>query len=71
MAESEAREQNPERVVALRETALRRAGYGERAAGDLARRLEIDLQQALALVRHGFPPEVAYDMLVSGSRPVF
>lgn len=60
-----------ERVVALRRVALERAGYGAKAAEEIARRLEIDLQQAVALPRAGFPPEVACEMLTSGSRPVF
>jgi hypothetical protein len=60
-----------ERVVELRRAALARAGYRPEAAADLAARLDIDLQQALWLTRHGFPPSVAYDLLRTGQRPVF
>lgn len=60
-----------ERVVELRRQAFERAGFAPQAARDLAARVDLDLQQALALVRHGFPPEIAYGMLVSGERPVF
>ena len=69
--EGERPERDPERVVALRLTTLRRAGYGPEAAADIAGRLDVDLQQAVALTKHGFPPEVAREMLRSGSRPVF
>jgi hypothetical protein len=60
-----------ERVRALREQSLLRAGFLPEHASDLARRDDVDLQSARALVDHGFPPEVAYQMLVSGRRPVF
>ena len=69
--EVEPPEPDPERVIALRLRALRRAGYGPEAAADIAGLLDIDLQQAVAFAKHGFPPEVAWEMLRSGSRPVF
>jgi hypothetical protein len=59
------------RVVELRRQALERAGFDPAAAQELAERLDIDLQQALGLVKQGFPPEVAHQLLTSGSRPVF
>ena len=71
MAEDDQAKHDPDRAVALRRAALERAGYSAHAAGEMARRLDIDLQQAVSLPRAGFPPEVAYEMLVSGSRPVF
>jgi hypothetical protein len=61
----------PERAVALRRAALERAGFSPGQAADLAGRLEIDLQHALGLVKQGFPPDVAYGLPQSGSRPVF
>ena len=64
-------EPEPERVVALRREAFLRAGYSSEQAADLAARQELDLQHVLGLVKQGFPPEVAYGLLVSGSRPVF
>jgi hypothetical protein len=62
---------DPERVVELRRQALERAGYRPEHARALAERLEVDLQQAVSLPKHGFPPDVAYELIVSGSRPVF
>ncbi len=62
---------DPARAVELRRRAFERAGFTPEQAADLAGRLELDLQQALALVKHGFPPDVAYGMLLSGERPVF
>jgi hypothetical protein len=59
------------RAVELRREAFARAGFTPAHAADLAVRLDLDLQQSLALVKHGFPPDVAYGMLTSGSRPVF
>jgi hypothetical protein len=60
-----------ERVVELRRAALERSGYGSEAAAEIARRLVIDLEQAVSLTKHGFPPDVAFVMLRSGRRPVF
>ena len=64
-------EHDPERVVQLRLAALERAGYDPGAARTLAERVEIPLQDALALRRAGLPPDVAVEMLTSGDRPVF
>lgn len=61
-----------ERVVALRCTSLERAGYTREQARDLAGRLEIDLQTALAPRRQGLPPDVAHALVLSGGgRTVF
>jgi hypothetical protein len=60
-----------DRVVDLRRQALERAGFRGEHAAALAERLDIDLQHALSLPKQGFPPEVAYDLLLTGSRPVF
>jgi hypothetical protein len=46
----------PDRVVAVRRASLERAGYTPEQALDLACRLEIDLQTALAPRRQGLPP---------------
>lgn len=62
---------DPERVVELRRTSLERAGYDPESAALLAERIEIALQDALALRKAGLPPEVALEMLISGDRPVF
>lgn len=60
------------RVVALRCASLERAGYTREQALDLARRLEIDLQTALAPRRQGLPPDVAHALVLSGGgRTVF
>ncbi|MFO7572286.1 MAG: hypothetical protein R6W48_06775 [Gaiellaceae bacterium] len=60
-----------ERIVALRRASLERAGYDPETARALAERVEIPLQDALALRKAGFPPEVALAMLDAGDRPVF
>jgi len=62
-------EGKPERVVGMRRIALRRAGYGEAAADELAGRLEIDLDRAVKLVKQGVEPEVARAMLLAGDGP--
>jgi hypothetical protein len=59
------------RVVELRRASLERAGCDHESAARLAERLEIQLPDALALLRAGFPPDVAVAMLTSGERPVF
>jgi len=71
LTESEPSKSDPERVVVLRRAALERAGYEASRADELARRPDIDLQHAVSLPKAGFPPEVAYQMLTSGARPVF
>lgn len=55
----------------LRRASLERAGYDPATARALAERMEISLQDALALRRAGFPPDAAYAMLTSRDRPVF
>lgn len=63
---------DPARVVELRRTALERAGYDPRQAAELARRLDVDLQTALAPRRQGLPADVAFQIaLSSGGRTVF
>ena len=61
----------PSRVVALRRASLERAGFDPASAADLAARIEVPLQDALRVVKAGFPPDVAFEMLTSGERPVF
>jgi hypothetical protein len=60
-----------DRIERLREQGLLRAGYPAELARELAAREDVDFRQAIALVRHGFPPELAARMLLSGERPVF
>jgi len=63
---------DPSRVVELRSASLLRAGYTPAQADELARRLEIDLQAALAPRRQGLPPEVAFELVLAGAgRTVF
>jgi hypothetical protein len=62
---------DPGRVIELRRASLERAGFAPGAAAALAEQVDIPLADALALVRAGFPPDVAYEMLTSGERPVF
>ena len=50
-------------VIRWRRAELRRAGYGEEAAGELARRADVDLHRAVDLVRAGCPPELAHRIL--------
>ena len=50
-------------VVRWRRAALRRAGYREEEARELARRADVDLHRAVDLVRAGCPPELAYRIL--------
>ena len=59
------------RIVELRRTSLERAGFEPMQAAQLAAHLEIPLLDALQPVRAGFPPDVAFEMLTSGERPVF
>ena len=42
---------------------LRRAGYGEDAARELARRGDVDLHRALELVERGCLPDLAFEIL--------
>lgn len=59
------------RVLELRRASLERAGFEPTRAAQIAAWVEIPLQEALQLIRAGFPPEVAFEMLTSGERPVF
>jgi hypothetical protein len=43
---------------------LQRAGYGRREARVLARRVEVDLHQAINLVSRGCSPELALRILL-------
>jgi hypothetical protein len=63
---------DPQRVIELRRAALERAGYTAEQAAELAHRLEIDLQAALAPRRQGMPPDVAFELALGrGGRTVF
>jgi hypothetical protein len=59
------------RKVELRRSAFARAGFGEEDSDALARRPEIAYLDAVGLLRHGFPPDVAASMLLAGRRSVF
>ena len=50
-------------VIRWRWAALRRAGYDEESARELARRIEVDLHRAVDLVRAGCPSELSYRIL--------
>lgn len=50
-------------VFRWRLTVLRRAGYEEQAARELAARTDVDLHRAVDLVRRGCPPGTAYRIL--------
>lgn len=69
--QSESQGPDPERVVELRRASLERAGFDPEQAGELAARVELPLQEALQLVRAGFPPDVVLHLLTSDERPVF
>ncbi len=63
---------DPARVVELRRASLERAGYDPQQAAELARRLDVDLQTALAPRRQGLPADVAFQIALSSSgRTVF
>jgi hypothetical protein len=47
-------------LIRWRRAALRRAGYDEESALELARRTDVDLHRAVDIVRAGCPPEIAY-----------
>jgi hypothetical protein len=53
-----------ERVEAWRREELERAGYGVAAARELARRHDVDLHMAIALLQNGCPAEVAVKILL-------
>jgi hypothetical protein len=51
-------------VIRWRRQVLRRAGYEEPVARELARRVDVDLHVAVDLVRAGCPPELASRILL-------
>jgi energy-converting hydrogenase A subunit M len=53
-----------ERIERWRAQALERAGYAADAAHEIAARLDIDLHEAIDLVKAGCPPEIAVRILV-------
>lgn len=53
-----------DRVEEWRREELERAGYGVAAAGELARRHDVDLHAAIALLENGCPAEVAVQILL-------
>jgi hypothetical protein len=53
-----------DRVEDWRRQELERAGYGVAAARELARRHDIDLHAAIALLASGCPAEVAVKILL-------
>jgi hypothetical protein len=53
-----------ERVELWRAQELERAGYRVKDAAALARRHEVDLHSAVALVTRGCPPELAARILI-------
>jgi hypothetical protein len=57
-------ESEEDRVLEWREKELLRAGYPSTAALKLARRHDIDLHQAVDLVRRGCDPELAVRILL-------
>ena len=67
MAAAEAgiyQETEQERIERWRFEELERAGYDSEAAAAIAGRMDIDLHQAVDLVRGGCPPEVALAILL-------
>jgi hypothetical protein len=62
--ETEIVESEQERIVSWREQELSRAGYGLAAARALARAAEIDLHQAVDLVKAGCDPQLAVRILL-------
>jgi hypothetical protein len=54
-----------ERIVSWRSEELERAGYSPDGAAALGERLDIDLHEAIDLVRHGgCPPDIAVRILL-------
>jgi hypothetical protein len=53
-----------EQVERWRATELERAGYSADAATRIARRHDVDLHRAIALVENGCPPELALKILL-------
>lgn len=63
-AEVEIRESELERIERWRTGELMRAGYAAAAASELAVRLDVDLHDAIDLVRHGCPSDLALQILL-------
>jgi hypothetical protein len=65
-AEAGIKERHPEieRIEAWRTGELKRAGYEARAAEELASRHDVDLHQAVDLLRGGCPQDVALRILL-------
>ena len=59
----EQREAKMEAVLGWRLEQLLQAGYDRRDAGQLARRTDVDLHQAVDLLGKGCPPELAAAIL--------
>jgi hypothetical protein len=57
-------ETEEQRIESWRMEALERAGYGRRAAAVLACRKDVDLHQAIGLLRNGCSPELALRILL-------
>jgi len=53
-----------ERIVRWRSEELERAGYAPDGAKAMAARLEIDLHEAIDLVKRGCPPDIALRILL-------
>jgi len=53
-----------DRIVRWRSEELERAGYSPEGAASLAARLEVDLHEAIDLVKGGCPAEVAVRILL-------
>lgn len=53
-----------ERIERWRSQALERGGYAPDAAHAIAARLDIDLHEAIDLVKAGCPPEIAVRILI-------
>ena len=53
-----------DRIVRWRSEELERAGYSTDGAASLAARLEVDLHEAIDLVKGGCPPETAVKILL-------
>ncbi len=59
----EQREAKMEEVLCWRLEQLLQAGYDRRDAGQLARRTDVDLHEAVDLIGQGCPPELAAAIL--------
>jgi hypothetical protein len=57
-------ETEEQRIESWRMEALERAGYDRRAAAILACRKDVDLHQAMSLLKNGCTPELALSILL-------